>query len=99
MPTRAHTSAVPARAHQLERPGNCRAYANSAVPHLTLRGPSDCQAGDAAAHAAHAPPSSLSVAPPLPTLVAGRAYVGLRKDRTHLETGGPDEDGGPYPAA
>ena len=28
-----------------------------------------------------------------------RAYVGLLRGRAHLETGGPDEDGGPHPAA
>ena len=39
------------------------------------------------------------VVPLPPTLVAGRTYVGLLRDRTHLETGGPDEDGGPHPAA
>ena len=32
-------------------------------------------------------------------LILRRAYVGLLRGRAHLETGGPDEDGGPHPAA
>lgn len=34
---------------------------------------------------------------PLPTLVAGRAYVGLLRDRTHLETSGPGSSARPPP--
>ena len=34
---------------------------------------------------------------PLPTLVAGRAYVELLRDRTHLETSGPSSSARPPP--
>ena len=81
-------TAAPARAHRPERPSNRRAYANAAVSDTF--------------------PLPLSALPvlvrtfarvvlPLPTLVAGRTYVELLRDRTHLETSGPSSSARPPP--